>query len=234
MSVVQQLLLLIGVAYVAGSVPFGLIVGLSRGIDPRKAGSGNIGATNVGRLLGGKYFALVFSLDLLKGMLPALAASWVVGHRQGGGDADGAEVYLLWLLVAFAAVVGHMFSLFLKFKGGKGVATSAGVMLGIFPDYTLAACVVLLVFGIVLTTTRIVSLASMLGSSSFPFAYVGICLLRGQAMLGQRWPMLVFAVLVAAMIDFKHRGNIRRIRAGTEPRLKSRTSEPAPPPPPPP
>src|SRR4051812_31150 len=140
MTPAQQLLILVPIGYVMGSVPFGLIIGLARGVDPRKAGSGNIGATNLGRLLGGKFFALVFTLDFLKALLPTLAASWVV-HRLGGEP--GAEIYLLWLLVGFATVFGHMFSLFLKFKGGKGVATSAGVMFGIFPDYTVAAGVVL-------------------------------------------------------------------------------------------
>src|SRR5688572_33095205 len=119
-----QLTVLVPLAYVLGSVPFGLIVGLARGIDPRKAGSGNIGATNVGRLLGGKFFALVFALDLLKGLLPALAASWIV-HRRG--EVADWRTYALWLLVGFAAIAGHMFSAFLRFKGGKGVATSAGV-----------------------------------------------------------------------------------------------------------
>src|SRR3954465_4532774 len=106
---VQNLLILLPIAYLMGSVPFGLIVGLAKGVDPRKAGSGNIGATNVGRLLGGRYFALVFTLDLLKGLIPTAAAV-----------AASNDVFV-WLLVGFATIVGHMFSLFLKFKGGKGV-----------------------------------------------------------------------------------------------------------------
>src|SRR5688572_14470331 len=132
MTAAQQLLTLVPISYVLGSLPFGLWVGLSKGIDPRTAGSGNIGATNLGRLLGGRFFAIVFTLDLLKGLLPTLAASWVVHHAPGPRDTT---TYLLWLLVGFAAIVGHMFSLFLRFKGGKGVATSAGVMIGVFPDY---------------------------------------------------------------------------------------------------
>src|SRR6478752_3343922 len=104
---VQNLLILVPIAYLMGSVPFGLIVGLAKGIDPRKAGSGNIGATNLGRLLGGRFFAIVFTLHFLKGLLPTLAASWVV-HR-GGGMLDW-PVYLLWLAVGFAPILGHMFS----------------------------------------------------------------------------------------------------------------------------
>jgi glycerol-3-phosphate acyltransferase PlsY len=112
-----------------------------------------------------------------------------------------------------------MFSAFLKFKGGKGVATSAGVMVGIFPDYTLAAVVVLLIWGVCFALTRIVSLSSMLGAIAFPFVYVVASLLRGQPILGDRWPLLAFAVLVAVMVVVKHRGNIGRLRAGTEPRM---------------
>src|SRR3954462_14333149 len=107
MTHVQQLLILTPIAYVLGSVPFGLIVGLAKGVDPRKAGSGNIGATNVGRLLGGQFFALVFTLDFLKGLVPALAASWVVHHYD---DPASTSVYLLWLAVGFATILGHMFS----------------------------------------------------------------------------------------------------------------------------
>jgi glycerol-3-phosphate acyltransferase PlsY len=216
MTVAQQLLILIPIAYVLGSVPFGLIIGLSRGIDPRQAGSGNIGATNVGRLLGGKFFAIVFTLDCLKGLLPTLAASWVVQRSTAAVDWS---IYLIWLLVGFAAIAGHMFSIFLKFKGGKGVATSAGVMLGVFPYYTLAAGVVLIIWAICFLATRTVSLSSMIGAVLFPIVYTAMTLVRGQPVLGQRWPLLAFAVLVAVMVVWKHRGNIKRLLAGTEPRV---------------
>ena len=219
MTTSGQLIALIPVAYVLGSVPFGLIVGLARGVDPRTAGSGNIGATNVGRLLGGKFFALVFVLDLLKGLIPALAASWIV-HRRGGepSPADW-RVYLLWLLVGFAAIAGHMFSLFLRFKGGKGVATSAGVMLGVWPYYTLPAIGAIAAWGAVFARWRIISLASMAGAVAFPVAYAVVWGIRGELLNRQRWPLLAFAVLVGAMVVWKHRSNIARLRAGTEPRF---------------
>jgi glycerol-3-phosphate acyltransferase PlsY len=216
MTIAQQLLILIPIAYVLGSVPFGLIVGLAKGIDPRKAGSGNIGATNIGRLLGGRFFAIVFTLDFLKGLLPTLAASWLV-HRNGVIALDW-SVYLLWLAVGFAAIIGHMFSLFLKFKGGKGVATSAGVLLGIFPDYTLAAVIVVAVWAVIFAASKTVSLASIAGALAFPVLYVAISLFRAQPVLGQRWPLLAFCVLVAFMVVWKHRSNIARLRAGTEPK----------------
>lgn len=221
MTVAQQLACLVPAAYLLGSVPFGLIIGLSRGVDPRRSGSGNIGATNVGRLLGGKFFALVFMLDMLKGLLPTLAASLVVWPGRGQHTAG---THLLWLGVGFAAIAGHMFSIFLKFRGGKGVATSAGVMLGIFPDYTLAAAVVLVIWGLCFAATRIVSLSSMLGAVCFPAVYAIGCAVFNQPIVGARWPLLVFAVLIALAIVWKHRGNIARLRAGTEPQFVKKKS----------
>src|SRR5688500_5602418 len=165
----RWLIVLIPIAYLVGSVPFGLVVGKWRGVDPRKAGSGNIGATNVGRLLGKRYFLLVFSLDLLKGMLPMLVASAIV-HRLPEAQRDRG-VYVLWLLVAFAAVLGHMFSAFLKFTGGKGVATSLGVALGLAPPVTLPALVAVVVFAAAFALTRYVSLGSVVGACSFPVSY---------------------------------------------------------------
>src|SRR5438270_689765 len=124
---IRPLILLIPLAYLVGSIPFGLLVGLAKGIDVRKSGSGNIGATNVARLLGGRFFALVFTLDLLKGLLPVLAACYLLKPWL---QAPAFDDYVLWLVIGFAAIAGHMFSVFLKFKGGKGVATSTGVILG--------------------------------------------------------------------------------------------------------
>jgi glycerol-3-phosphate acyltransferase PlsY len=213
----RWLLALIPIAYVVGSIPFGLIVGRAKGIDPRKAGSGNIGATNLGRLLGGRYFALVFTLDLLKGLLPMLAAAAVV-RRYVSGSPD-ASIYFLWLLVGFTAILGHMFSVFLRFKGGKGVATSCGVILGLFPYYTWPALVVLAIWVVLFFATRYVSLASICASVAFPLAYASMAITLGWPMLHQQLPLLAFAVLVAAMITYKHRANIARLRAGTELRI---------------
>lgn len=224
MTTVQQLLLLVILSYVLGSIPFGLIVGLARGVDPRKTGSGNIGATNVGRVLGRKYFWLVFALDFLKGLLPTLAASWLV-HRQAG--AHGQAIYLLWLAIGFAAIFGHMFSLFLRFKGGKGVATSTGVMLGVFPDLSLATAVVVVTFVTCVAITRIVSFASIMGAVAFPLGYIGTALWRGQPILGERWPLLAFTTIVSSMVIWKHKGNIARLLAGTESSVIKSTPPPA-------
>src|SRR3954469_24121105 len=135
MTTVQELLTLLPVAYLMGSIPFGLIVGLAKGVDPRKGGSGNIGATNVARMLGKKWFFVVFTLDMCKSLVPMLIAS-AIAHRIPDEQREW-TIYLLWLLVGFAAVLGHMYSVFLRFKGGKGVATSTGVVLGLWPYFTL-------------------------------------------------------------------------------------------------
>ncbi len=139
----------------------------------------------------------------------------------------GELTYLLWLLIGFAAIVGHMFSLFLKFKGGKGVATNAGVILGLFPYYTLPALVAIIVFLIVIKVSRYVSVASMLGSSAFPLAYISMGLLWRPPwpIFGQQLPLLLFAVLMAALIVFKHRGNLSRLKKGTEPRVGQKAAK---------
>jgi glycerol-3-phosphate acyltransferase PlsY len=207
----QILLALIPAAYLVGSIPFGLIVGLAKGVDPRKAGSGNIGATNVGRLLGGRYFFVVFVLDLLKGAIPTLAAGAVLNFTV-----EDRTTCLLWVLVSFAALVGHMASIFLKFKGGKGVATSAGVLLGIFPYYTLPALVAVTLWGILFLVFRYISVASMVGSAAFPILYVLAGMIWHWPILQSQFPFLFFSFLVPLMIVFKHRGNISRLRSGTE------------------
>jgi glycerol-3-phosphate acyltransferase PlsY len=206
--------ILIPVAYLLGSIPFGLIVGLAKGVDPRKAGSGNIGATNVGRLLGGRYFALVFTLDMLKSLVPMLVAAWVLR----GGNHDRLT-YVLWLLVGFAAIVGHMFPVYLGFKGGKGVATAAGVVLGLFPYYTLPSVGSILLWLIVFWIWRYVSLASILAAVSLPVLFLMTALACQWDPLGQRLPLLVFLIVVAGLVVLRHRSNIARLRAGTEHRI---------------
>lgn len=209
------LLLLIPIAYLAGSIPFGLIVGRANGIDPRTAGSGNIGATNLGRLLGLKFFFIVFVLDLLKGLLPMAAASWVLS-REGPAADRTALVNLLHLLIGFACICGHMFSVFLKFTGGKGVATSTGVALGLYPFFTLAGLGAMVVWIAVFVAFRYVSLASMAGAAAFPATFLVIGRLNGWDPFGRQLPLLLFAILVAALIVIRHRSNIARLRAGTE------------------
>jgi acyl phosphate:glycerol-3-phosphate acyltransferase len=211
MTAVYTLMALIPAAYLAGSIPFGLLVGWSRGIDVRRQGSGNIGATNVGRLLGRRYFWLVFILDLLKGMAPSLAAGLAVHFTA----ADW-RMYLLWLLVGFAAILGHMFSLFLRFHGGKGVSTSTGAFLGIWPYFTAPTVAAILVWLLVLKLTRYISAASIIGAMSFPLAYILIGWAAGWPICKGQAPFLIASIVLAALIVLKHRGNIARLLAGTE------------------
>jgi glycerol-3-phosphate acyltransferase PlsY len=213
----QALAIMIPIAYVIGSIPFGLIVGKTKGIDVRIAGSGNIGATNVGRLLGKKFFFIVFTLDLAKSLVPMLIASWIMRHGEVGLTR---QTYLLWLGVGFATVIGHMFSVFLKFKGGKGVATSAGMMLGLWPYYTLPGAAAIVLFIIVFYIWRYISLGSISAATAFPILYILFGLWRGWPVLGEQLPLLIFACVIAGLIVYKHRANISRLMKGVEPRFK--------------
>jgi acyl phosphate:glycerol-3-phosphate acyltransferase len=213
MTTNQLLLSLIPLSYLSGSIPFGLLIGKLKGVDPRNSGSGNIGATNLGRLLGYKYFVLVFILDFLKGALPCVAAGAVVGFHAGDQ-----ETCLLWIAVAGAALLGHVCSIFLKFKGGKGVSISAGVMLGIYPYFTFAGLIGFAAFCAVFLLTRYISASSITGAIVFAAAFIGIGLWQW-SILGAQLPLLCFAILIPIVIVFKHRGNLARLRAGTEPQF---------------
>ncbi len=215
----QRLSLLIPVAYLLGSIPFGMVVGRWKGIDVTQKGSGNIGATNVGRLLGRKFFYIVFFLDMFKGLLPMAAAYFFLEEAREAASPGvlPAKLYVSWLAIGFAAIGGHMFSAFLKLKGGKGIATSLGVMLGLWPFFTLPAIPVLVVWIVVFVSMRYVSLASMVAAVSFPIWLVIIGNWREWPLLDELLPLSVFAVVIAILIVIKHRGNIRRLVEGREP-----------------
>jgi glycerol-3-phosphate acyltransferase PlsY len=206
------LLILVLAAYLLGSIPSGYIVmRLFRKQDIRSVGSGNIGATNVLRSGGKGLGAVTFLLDMLKGCaavgLGALV--WWLAHSH-------APVRSAEALAALFAVLGHVFPVWLRFRGGKGVATGFGVFLVAAPWAALAA---IAVFAVVLAITRYVSLASILGAAIFPlFAYY---LVRGDR------PAFFIAVqaIVALLIIVKHHQNIRRLLAGTESRLGTKRSE---------
>ena len=214
---------LIPLAFLAGSVPFGLLIGLAKGVDVRKAGSGNIGATNVGRVLGKPYFLLCFSLDFLKGLLPTLLAGWVLGTLGQWNPEPVACV--LWLGAMLASVLGHVFSPWLRFKGGKGVATSLGSLLGVFPVLTVAAAGAFVVWFVVLKTFRYMSAASMAAGLALPVACVVMHVVAGRSLMEAGvWPTLGVCVLLAGLVVFTHRGNLKRLRAGTEPKFGQRVA----------
>ena len=202
-------------AYLLGGIPFGLVVGRLRGVDVRAIGSGNIGATNVGRALGKRYFFLVLLLDALKGALPTAAASILV-HLYTDASVRTPALYGLWLGTGVAAMLGHVFSPFLGFKGGKGVASALGLTLGVFPYMTLPALAGLVAFITAYKLTRYMSAGSIAGALVFPIAYVTIALARGWEPFTRQWPMLAISTVVAGLIIYRHRENIVRLWQGTE------------------
>jgi glycerol-3-phosphate acyltransferase PlsY len=215
MTTLQILIGLIPVGFFVGSIPFGFIVGKMKGIDVRAAGSGNIGATNVGRLLGRKFGILVFLLDVMKGALPMLIASMLLLNESN----HDSITYILWLTIGFATILGHMFPPWLKFKGGKGVATGLGVLFGLWPYYTLCGAIVFVVWIVIFLVTKYVSVASILSTVCFPIIYVIIGINRGWDPFGKQLPLFVYAMVVGLMIVYKHRTNISRLMAGTENRF---------------
>ena len=199
-------LLIVAVSYLLGSIPVGyLLVRLFRHQDIRSVGSGNIGATNVLRSGGKGLGAATFLLDMLKGC----TAVWI-GGLLGAALMPDTPLRTAQAIAALAAVLGHMFPVWLKFRGGKGVATGFGVFLVAAPWAALAA---ISVFALVLFLSRYVSLASILGAASFPlFA----CFM----VIGQRPPFYIAVqCTVALLIIIKHHQNIRRLLTGTESRF---------------
>ena len=216
MTPTGQALLAILAAYLIGSIPFAyLIVRVAKGIDIRTVGSGNVGATNAGRVLGSKGFLLVFVLDLLKGWLPTLGLPALVKLLSGS------PVENLAVLVAVAAILGHNFPIYLNFRGGKGVSTSLGAALGL--DW-VAALSAAAVFLLTIKASRFVSLSSILGASAFLVVHV----LKVHGLDGGRvWDRehLPFSVLVLGlyvMLLVRHRNNWKRILDGTEPKVGRR------------
>jgi glycerol-3-phosphate acyltransferase PlsY len=202
-------------AYLIGSIPFGLIIAKAHGKDLSSIGSGNIGATNVARALGRKWAYLCFLLDMLKGLVPMIIAKYIPAHSQAGQ----ALFICLWLTVGIAAILGHMFPIYLKSKGGKGVATSLGVALGLWPYYTVCAFVALCVWAVVVLTWRYVSLASIAASVAFAVTLLLIVLLTPGWDFNNLWPLLIAATAIPLMVIIRHRENIKRLRAGTESKI---------------
>jgi glycerol-3-phosphate acyltransferase PlsY len=200
------LLIAVG-SYLIGSIPFGYLAGRLCGIDIRTKGSGNIGATNALRVLGKKWGYSVFLLDFLKAWLPVkLALGWGIALMVHPASAPGA-------LAGLCALLGHSFPVWLGFKGGKGIASSAGVMVGLFSLAVFLVC--LGMWLLLFTVTRYVSIASIVAAISLPAA-VGILVLLHRA----DWLGFTVSVVMAALAIWRHRSNIVRLRAGTEPRFE--------------
>ena len=208
------------VSYLLGSIPFGyLLVRAFRGEDVRRTGSGNIGATNVART-GSKWLALAtLLLDGLKGYIAVAHVFFWARHYPAEVPRGGSHtVFAFAAFAGFCAIVGHMFPIWLRFKGGKGVATAVGSFLGIAPA---AVGVALLLFGIIVAFTRYVSLGSILGAAIFPIA---ACWLEPRA---RSAGVLGFMVASSLLIVIRHKDNIRRLLAGNESRFGEKKADSA-------
>ena len=199
-------------SYLIGSIPFGLLIGKINKIDIRDHGSGNIGATNVLRTLGKKWGYCCFLLDFLKGFTPVMCFKMIIMNSDAP---DTVKSYAIPLLV-FATVGGHVFSLFLKFKGGKGIATSAGAIMALAPYPVL---VVLVIWILLFKMTGYVSLASILAGAALPF----LALLSNYLKLSTlQNPTIAMLFILAILVVVTHRANIKRLLNGTESSFKKR------------
>ncbi len=205
-------------AYLLGSIPFGVIIAGAHGKNLRLIGSGNIGATNVSRALGRRWAYLCFLLDVLKGLVPMLVAGTLIKANPT------LSLLSLWLAVGCAAILGHIFPVYLKFRGGKGIATSLGVALGLWPYYTICATLAFAVWAVVVLLWRYVSLASIAASIAFPVALILAIVLTPDWDFANLWPLLAAAIAIPVMVIVRHRENIKRLIAGTESKvLKAKT-----------
>ena len=195
-------------AYLFGSIPSGYLAGRFSGVDVRQHGSGNIGATNVLRVLGKPWGFAVFFADALKGFVAVRLAMLLASRTPGA--AEYIEFYAI--VAAAACVAGHSFPVWLRFKGGKGVATSAGSLAGVTP---ISAFTIFVVWLIVFKVTRYVSLASIVAATALPVV-VGILVAMKQT---QGTVLFYFSVVMTALVVWRHRSNISRLLNGTEPRF---------------
>ena len=204
--------LLIPFSFLCGSIPFAVIVGRMRGIDVMTQGSCNPGASNVYRLAGPIPGIMVFLLDVAKGALPALAGMYLAVHDLSGNATEPSPVLQIWLELGagFSAAFGHIFSPFLKFKGGKGVATFLGVFLVIFPAGILTACALA---AVAILITRYFSVGSILGAIVLPVSYFFFV---DPVWAPQNVPVLCLTLLASVVILIRHRENISRLIKGTE------------------
>jgi glycerol-3-phosphate acyltransferase PlsY len=195
-------------SYLLGSIPFGYLAGRLVGIDIRKAGSGNVGATNVVRVLGKRYGYPVFALDFLKGF----AAVKISMLMAPGPPPEWYSPEIFGILAAMSSVLGHLYPPWLKFKGGKGVATSAGALLALTPVATLIGVAIWI---IVFWLTRYVSLASITAAVVLPIV---ILVVRSHDQNNGK-PLVYSSACVAAVVIWRHRSNLSRLMRGTEPRF---------------
>ena len=226
-------------AFLLGSIPFGLIIAKAKGVNIRDHGSGNIGATNVLRVIGKKYGIICLLLDALKGFIPVMLAVNLIQIAGKGNPLHLAALdpfalilpaaqqfkgQLVHVLTALAAVLGHNYSPWVGFKGGKGIATSAGVLMALMPaGIGLLVIVWLIAFGI----SRYVSLASIIAAAALPLITIYGSWFHGRIADGT-WnkPLFFFSLVIAILAIWKHQTNIQRLLAGTEHRFSRKPKSP--------
>lgn len=227
---VESFLILI-FGYLLGSVPFGFLIARQKGIDIRSVGSGNIGATNVGRIFGRSWGITTFLLDFSKGLLPVIAGTLIARHfLVGDSPTPSLSANLLPILAGIAAILGHNFPIFLRFRGGKGVATSAGVVTGLLGPLVLIGIVVWLGLVYLFSMVSLASMGAAVALAIASWIQWGMAESAGT-------PALPIALTgLAGLVIFRHKGNIQRILAGNERTVswfqrKPKPNAPAPPPP---
>ncbi len=203
-------------SYLLGSIPSGMLISKSQGLDIREHGSKNIGATNVWRVMGKRFGILAFVCDTAKGWLAVWFGVWLAWHFPTTVHLPHGKTALHFLphdfagiTAALGCILGHNFPVWLRFKGGKGVATSLGVLIGMMP---LASLIIFAIWGVVLKVSRYVSLASIVAAACLPVVVIVLMFLGGV----QGWANFYFAIAAAALVIKRHTPNIRRLRAGAE------------------
>jgi len=200
-------------AYLLGSIPTGFLVARAKGIDIRKVGSGNIGATNALRVLGKPAGILVLLVDALKGWVAVRVVAMLIVEQFSSADALGGNRVLAAILASVFAVLGHNYPCWLGFKGGKGIATSAGVLTALVP---WALLIILSVWIVLFAVTRYVSIGSLAASATLPFA---------TWLTTRDWTLTMVTGAMGALAIYKHKGNIQRLMNGTEPRIGAKKPE---------
>jgi glycerol-3-phosphate acyltransferase PlsY len=217
------------IAFLLGSIPFGLIIARMKGIDIRQHGSGNIGATNVLRIVGKKYGITCLFLDLLKGLIPTILAISLIRFtgmknpmaldvlENHAGIFPMLTAQVFQVITGLCAILGHNYSPWVGFKGGKGIATSAGVLIAMMPA---AIVILLVVWLLVFFISKYVSLASVIAALTLPVLTLWGSWFHGKIQDGT-WnkPLFIFSIIIAALATWKHRSNFKRVREGTEHRF---------------
>ena len=206
--------------FLLGSIPFGLLMGKIKGIDIRQHGSGNIGATNVFRTLGKQLGITCLLLDFTKGLVPVLIAKNMVEPMMAEQQFTAQSIEVL---TALASIMGHNYSPWIGFKGGKGIATTAGVITALMPFGLL---LLILIWTIFTFTTKYVSVGSIAAAASLPILVITGSAFHGKLANGT-WnkPLFIFSLIAAILAIWKHRANIARLKAGTENRIGQKKKE---------